>query len=249
MRLVREQDDLRRPLHHFVEGDARISRIARPGRPWNGLAEIRRQRIHALAIREDVLPAAEPQGVVHERLPVDRHQRVHPDGHEGAQRALPPQRRLRFLQRRVPAPQKLARVRLEDLRQAAEMRDPFRHRLGERDEDRQAELRQLLEMSSRILLLVCQDQVREQPRDRVHVRVLRTADEGDRLRRLAVSRAPDETVAGPEGEHVQRVARHQRDDAPRGPQEDRFALAVVGDPEGGHGATLHSKSRPCAPSS
>src|SRR5439155_1069962 len=87
------------------------------------------------------------------------------------------------------------------------------------------------------------------PRDRVHVRVLRTADEGDRLRRLAVSRAPDETVAGPEGEHVQRIARHQRDDAPRRPQEDRFALAVVGDPEGGHGATLHSKSRPCAPSS
>jgi len=157
--------------------------------------------------------------------------------------------RVRLLQRRIPAPQQLAHIRLEDLPQAAEMREPFPHRLGERDEHRQAELRQLLQMSPRILLLVRQDQVREQPRDRVHVRVLRPADDGHRLRRVAVPGAPDETVAGPEGEHVQRVARHQRDDAPRRAQEDGFALAVVGDPEGGHWATLHSKTRPCAPSS
>ena len=249
MRLVREQDDPWRPLHDLVERHARIPGVARACRPGHRLSHVRGQRIQTLALRKYVLTPAKAQRIAHVRLAVDRHQRIHPDGHERAQQSPLAERSFCFPDRRIAAAQQIARVHLQHLRQPAQVGQPFRHGLGKRHEEWQPELGDLLEVRARILFLVGEDQLGLQPRHRLHIGVLGAADHGHRLGRVAVSRSPDEAVAGPQCDHVQGIAGYQRDDAARRTQEDQLALAIVDDPEGGHGTILHSKRRACAPSS
>src|SRR5207248_2380240 len=77
---------LGRALAHLLERYPWISRVAIAGGPRRIAPQIGLQGIAPDPIPENVLTPYEGKRVVYERLRVHRHERIHPDGYEGAQR-------------------------------------------------------------------------------------------------------------------------------------------------------------------
>src|SRR5205807_8618451 len=112
------------------------------------------------------------------------------------------------------------------------MSETFADAARERDEHRQLQLREALDVRARVLLLIGEDEVGLEARNRVHVDVLRSADDRYLLRLLrghAIPGAAYQAISRTQREDVERVARHQRDDPPRRTDEQKLTAAVVVD--------------------